>query len=347
MRVIPVRAVGSPIRPIDAASDARWDDNTSSSSAEQERRRNNRLAKQQTSEYGDLHYLQSVRIIQRCLVYIIGLAPSLANEATLRSSTMFGQYGKIKKIILNSSAQLVEKLHSCCAYITFSSEQEALSCIMACDGCVMRGSQIRASFGTTKYCNFFLRGIRCTNTDCMYLHAMAAAEDCFTKREMQTRQAEFHARTHPCHAEAASTPAGEEVACLPPPRARTRSISGRHTSSVSLHSVTGIPAVFGDVEPIGDAWEQLNAPMECSKVPTTSWECLECLNGLHGLHSLHSTEKEGLYPRAAEEVDVGFLLRADDYLTRIRRQSSERVEQWNWRKACRSDSIDSDARVEG
>lgn len=180
-------------------------------------------------------------------MYIIGLAPSLANEATLRSSTMFGQYGKIKKIILNSSAQLVEKLHSCCAYlpsspltvryITFSSEQEALSCIMACDGCVMRGSQIRcvspcavrrsASFGTTKYCNFFLRGIRCTNTDCMYLHAMAAAEDCFTKREMQTRQAEFHARTHPCHAEAASTPAGEEVACLPPPRARTRSISGR------------------------------------------------------------------------------------------------------------------------
>ena len=87
--------------------------------------------------------------------------------------------------------------------------------------------------------------------------------------------------------------------------------------------------------------------MECSKVPTTSWECLECLNGLHGLHGLHSTEKEGLYPRAAEEVDVGFLLRADDYLTRIRRQSSERVEQWNWRKACRSDSIDSDARVEG
>lgn len=108
--------------------------------------------------------------------------------------------------------------------------------------------------------------------------------------------------------------------------------------------MTGIPAVFGDVEPIGDAWEQLNAPMECSKVPTTSWECLECL---HGLHSLEGMEKEGLCPRAAGEVDVGFLLRADDYLSRIRRQSSEMVEQWNWRKACRSDSIDSDARVEG
>ena len=121
-------------------------------------------------------------------------------------------------------------------YITFSSASEALSCIMACDGCVLRGSQIRfvpadavrrsASFGTTKYCNFFLRGIRCTNTDCMYLHAMAEAEDCFTKKEMQTRQAEFYARTHPCHSDAASVPVGEEVSCLPPPQSRTRSASG-------------------------------------------------------------------------------------------------------------------------
>ena len=48
-------------------------------------------------------------------MYIIGLAPSLANEATLRSPNMFGQYGKIKKIIMNNSPQLIEKLHSCCA----------------------------------------------------------------------------------------------------------------------------------------------------------------------------------------------------------------------------------------
>ena len=30
----------------------------------------------------------------------------------------------------------------------------------------------RASFGTTKYCNYFLRGQECTNTDCLYLHSI-------------------------------------------------------------------------------------------------------------------------------------------------------------------------------
>ena len=82
-----------------------------------ERYRNNRYTKSRSSSYGDLHYLQSVRIIQRSLVYIIGLSPSLAEESTLRSNNLFGQYGTIKKIILNNSSQLIEKVHSCCAHV--------------------------------------------------------------------------------------------------------------------------------------------------------------------------------------------------------------------------------------
>lgn len=82
-----------------------------------ERYRNNRYAKPHSSSYGDLHYLQSVRIIQRSLVYIIGLSPSLAEESVLRSNYLFGQYGAIKKIILNNSSQLIEKVHSCCACV--------------------------------------------------------------------------------------------------------------------------------------------------------------------------------------------------------------------------------------
>ena len=31
---------------------------------------------------------------------------------------------------------------------------------------------MRACFGTTKYCNAFLKGIVCNNTDCLYLHAV-------------------------------------------------------------------------------------------------------------------------------------------------------------------------------
>lgn len=62
-----------------------------------------------------IQHLQNIRIIQKNLVYIIGLAPSLANESLLRSYSFFGKYGKIKKIILNSNPELVEKVHSCCA----------------------------------------------------------------------------------------------------------------------------------------------------------------------------------------------------------------------------------------
>lgn len=103
--------------------------------------------------HSDLSYLQNVRIIQRNLVYIIGIAPSIAEEKIIQSEEFFGQYGTIKKIILNNSPQLIEKVHSCCAYklindltkryITYSTEQEAYDCIMATDGCVLYDCQIR------------------------------------------------------------------------------------------------------------------------------------------------------------------------------------------------------------
>lgn len=35
---------------------------------------------------------------------------------------------------------------------------------------------VRASFGTTKYCNAFLRHAPCTNPDCLYLHTLGDDE---------------------------------------------------------------------------------------------------------------------------------------------------------------------------
>lgn len=32
------------------------------------------------------------------------------------------------------------------------------------------GKVIKACFGTTKYCNAFLKGVACNNSDCLYLH---------------------------------------------------------------------------------------------------------------------------------------------------------------------------------
>lgn len=47
---------------------------------------------------------------------------------------------------------------------------DALRCIKALDGAVWRGKAVKACFGTTKYCNAFLKGLPCNNPDCLYLH---------------------------------------------------------------------------------------------------------------------------------------------------------------------------------
>lgn len=37
-----------------------------------------------------------------------------------------------------------------------------------------KGRQVKACFGTTKYCNAFLKGVPCNNHDCLYLHELGA-----------------------------------------------------------------------------------------------------------------------------------------------------------------------------
>lgn len=49
----------------------------------------------------------------------------------------------------------------------------------------LSSSPLRASFGTTKYCTFFLRGTQCSKPDCMYLHELGEEEASFTKEDMQ------------------------------------------------------------------------------------------------------------------------------------------------------------------
>ena len=70
-------------------------------------------------------------------------------------------------------------------YVTYSKPEEAYRCIETVDGCVLNDKVLRASFGTTKYCSYFLRNRPCTNPDCMYLHELGDDKDSFTKEYMQ------------------------------------------------------------------------------------------------------------------------------------------------------------------
>jgi len=135
----------------------------------------------------DRSQLANMRVIRRNLVYAVGLPPDIATEDKLRKPDCFGQYGKISKIVLNRTQATAPdpRRASASAYVTFVHKEDTLSCILALDGFYLENRNIRASYGTSKYCSAFIKNVRCNNPDCTYLHEMGAPEDTFTKQEIQ------------------------------------------------------------------------------------------------------------------------------------------------------------------
>ncbi|KAI4340400.1 hypothetical protein MLD38_025239 [Melastoma candidum] len=131
--------------------------------------------------------LTSVRVIQRNLVYIVGLPLHMADEDLLQRRDYFGQYGKVLKVSMSrTSAGVIQQFpnNTCSVYITYSREEEAVRCIQSVHGYVLEGKPLRACFGTTKYCHAWLRNMSCNNPDCLYLHEVGPHEDSFTKDEV-------------------------------------------------------------------------------------------------------------------------------------------------------------------
>lgn len=87
-------------------------------------------------------------------MYVIGLAPDIASEQTLRSLDFFGQYGKIEKIVINTNNVYNSGRGgpSYSAYMTFSSPRESANAILSVDQFIYNERLIRASFGTSKFC---------------------------------------------------------------------------------------------------------------------------------------------------------------------------------------------------
>ena len=73
------------------------------------------------------------------------------------------------------------------AYITYSTQREASIAILSVDQFVFDGRLMRASFGRTKYCRFFLKGSHCLNQGCPYLHKEADPRDILTQEEMNKK----------------------------------------------------------------------------------------------------------------------------------------------------------------
>lgn len=82
--------------------------------------------------------LAGIRVVQKNLVYVIGLNPSIRDEnallKTLRGDQYFGQYGDIEKIVVSKAKPGAPLNQGIGIYVTFARKEDAATCISVVDG---------------------------------------------------------------------------------------------------------------------------------------------------------------------------------------------------------------------
>lgn len=118
------------------------------------------------------------------MIYVIGLPEAVATPETLGGLDFFGQFGPIQKVAVNhdktSGHQRPINL-TASAYVTYHSEVDAAVALLAVQGHCLGRAELKASFGMTKYCSYYLAGVECLNVDCAFYHGLASEKDCVWK----------------------------------------------------------------------------------------------------------------------------------------------------------------------
>lgn len=161
-----------------------------------EKRQRDQQRKQKITE--NRKHLANVRVVQKNLVFVVGLPPRLADAEILKKHEYFGKYGKIHKVVINPSTTYAGvQGPSASAYVTYVHNNDALRAIQSVNNITIDGRSIKTSLGTTKYCSHFMKNQVCPKPDCMYLHELGDTEASFTKEEMhQGKHQEYEKRLH-------------------------------------------------------------------------------------------------------------------------------------------------------
>ncbi|KAH7161557.1 hypothetical protein EDB81DRAFT_756080 [Dactylonectria macrodidyma] len=133
--------------------------------------------------------LIGVRVVQKNLVYITGLAPTVREDEllkTLRKPEFFGQYGNIQKISISNRKSSDGQHQSLGIYVTFERPEEATRCIQAVHGSQNGDRMLKAQHGTTKYCSAWLKNEKCSNPGCMFLHEQGDEEDSYSRQDLSS-----------------------------------------------------------------------------------------------------------------------------------------------------------------
>lgn len=146
-------------------------------------------AQKREAEKENRKNLIGVRVVQKNLVYITGLAPTVREDEllkTLRKPEFFGQYGSIQKISISNRKSSDGQHHSLGIYVTFEKPEEATKCIQAVHGSQNGDRFLKAQHGTTKYCSAWLKNEKCSNPGCMFLHEQGDEEDSYTRQDLSS-----------------------------------------------------------------------------------------------------------------------------------------------------------------
>ncbi|KAI1141607.1 hypothetical protein F5Y05DRAFT_267584 [Hypoxylon sp. FL0543] len=133
--------------------------------------------------------LQGVRVVQKNLVYVTGLTPTVREDEllkTLRKPEFFGQYGNIQKISISNRKSADGQPQSLGIYVTFERKDDAARCIQAVNGSQNGDRILKAQLGTTKYCSAWLRHEQCGNRQCMFLHELGDEEDSYSRQDLSS-----------------------------------------------------------------------------------------------------------------------------------------------------------------
>ncbi|XP_068158491.1 CCR4-NOT transcription complex subunit 4-like [Drosophila tropicalis] len=145
-----------------------------------QKRQRDQQRKQKITE--NRKHLANVRVVQKNLVFVVGLPPRLADADILKKHEYFGKYGKIHKVVINPSTTYAGvQGPSASAYVTYVNNADALRAIQSVNNIMIDGRLIKTSLGTTKYCSHFMKNQQCPKSDCMYLHELGDPEASFTK----------------------------------------------------------------------------------------------------------------------------------------------------------------------
>lgn len=177
-------------------------------------------AQKREAEKENRKNLQGVRVVQKNLVYVTGLTPTVREDEllkTLRKPEFFGQYGNIQKISISNRKSSDGQQQSLGIYVTFEKKEDAAKCIAAVNGSQNGDRVLKAQLGTTKYCSAWLRHEQCGNRQCMFLHELGDEEDSYSRQDLSSLNSVHTQRPLPTAASSSRPVARPHPSTVPPP----------------------------------------------------------------------------------------------------------------------------------